>query len=440
VRPIRFVVFAYDRDREQVPAPSAEGADPRATKDFRLQRPPLVLVHGFLSSPAKYSQFKQRLKEEFGVGTFTVYTPDYSDMNHSGLQVVLPRIRETIRQALAGARNGAHDLAPGVRTLDGRRYAATRVDLVGHSFGGLLTRAYVGQEGGIPEETKFRRPANYFTGDLNHVITLDTPFLGSAQAEYVWFCDFAPFTFPDGSTTRALLNPDGTLRTDRPDFADRPRRDDSGRCRDVEGSSLTDKNSFIFHFARSLGEGDMTAYRDMVPGSPALLAFFDQPPSQTRGPGVHLIGGITTEPVAQRLLSQNLLSGLINTFGSAYDPATGTFDLLRLLSTDFRNELRDATKLDYAAARYFELAFEAERSDLIVCRESQLAGQVLVPLPFVTIRRGFIHGQAPNHPRVQDRIIELLNRPVTLGEFHDQGMFPNADTLLRFPPPRLRCE
>jgi hypothetical protein len=60
-----------------------------------------------------------------------------------------------------------------------RQIAATQVDFVGHSMGGLLGRIYAGN--GNPA-VSYQRPENLGLGDIHKFITLDTPHFGSVLA------------------------------------------------------------------------------------------------------------------------------------------------------------------------------------------------------------------------------------------------------------------
>ena len=56
--------------------------------------------------------------------------------------------------------------------------AATQVDVVAHSMGGLVTRARVAQE-------SYRSWDNYHKGEFHKIITVGTPHLGSPAADWM---------------------------------------------------------------------------------------------------------------------------------------------------------------------------------------------------------------------------------------------------------------
>jgi triacylglycerol esterase/lipase EstA (alpha/beta hydrolase family) len=70
---------------------------------------------------------------------------DYVSSNTNGYAENFPKLASAIESALGQIRAGA------TPTLPGRKIAATRADVVGHSMGGLLTKWYVAKvEPGLP--------------------------------------------------------------------------------------------------------------------------------------------------------------------------------------------------------------------------------------------------------------------------------------------------
>ncbi len=62
-----------------------------------------------------------------------------------------------------------------------RGVAATQVDLVGHGFGGLVARRYLGRGG-------YRNPTNFGSGDANRFVSINTPHRGARMA-----CEISEF-------------------------------------------------------------------------------------------------------------------------------------------------------------------------------------------------------------------------------------------------------
>jgi cysteine-rich repeat protein len=132
-----------------------DGGDPVDTSaDLRLVRPPVVLVHGLWSDAATWAGFLPLVSDP----RFQVVIANYQNTNaeHFVTNRFVP-VR-SIREA--------------VERLHGRNLAATQVDIVGHSMGGILSRNHVAL--GI-----YRRDTNFGAGDLHKLVTLDTPHTGS---------------------------------------------------------------------------------------------------------------------------------------------------------------------------------------------------------------------------------------------------------------------
>jgi pimeloyl-ACP methyl ester carboxylesterase len=61
--------------------------------------------------------------------------------------------------------------------------AATQVDVIGHSMGGILARVYASDDRSANTNHPYRRLENFFQGDIHRLITLNTPHFGSELAE-----------------------------------------------------------------------------------------------------------------------------------------------------------------------------------------------------------------------------------------------------------------
>lgn len=135
------------------------GNTSRLRAQLQLVRPPVVLVHGLWSNAGSWSSdYTGNARNN---AFRTVETADYAATNASSFSVNNQRVRTTAATALAAARR--------------KGWAATQVDVVGHSMGGLLTRLYAGA-------TDYRRPDNLDQGDVRRLVTLDTPHWGSSFA------------------------------------------------------------------------------------------------------------------------------------------------------------------------------------------------------------------------------------------------------------------
>lgn len=189
-----------------------------------LVRPPLVLVHGLLDNPKRAWLEPVNIGQSFthyvqnagfipflvdytsSNGAFYPGLPDRSSFEENRLVVwgnvdqgsdqsffnpsTYPLVENTatgesafrggIRQALYYYRN----------KLD---VAAARADVIGHSMGGILARVYASDDSALsqspdpcPENRssynpQYRRPENFGGGDINRLITMNSPHHGSGQ-------------------------------------------------------------------------------------------------------------------------------------------------------------------------------------------------------------------------------------------------------------------
>jgi pimeloyl-ACP methyl ester carboxylesterase len=126
----------------------------RAT--LEVVRPPVVLVHGLWSGPDSWSSDFAR-----NDAVRTSQTADYAANNGASFTTNKNAVKTAAAQALTSMRK--------------KSYAATQVDVAGHSMGGLLTRLYA-------DATDYKRPENFNKGDVHRLVTLDTPHFGSGFA------------------------------------------------------------------------------------------------------------------------------------------------------------------------------------------------------------------------------------------------------------------
>ena len=188
---------------------------PWATQDLLLVRPPVVLVHGLTGN--RYA-FKDAFAKLFWK-RFIVAFADYTGDSVSGFDRIFSAVPREIEAELRRMREGLHSdttrtgeegtLVPGLRK---KKIAATAVDVVAHSMGGLAVRWFVTEDlaqrprqprfihhpasralpnpgingiGWPPIETgrleaqRFRREANFMRGNIRKIVTTGSPQLGS---------------------------------------------------------------------------------------------------------------------------------------------------------------------------------------------------------------------------------------------------------------------
>ena len=148
---------------------SDSGGTAEQCRQLSIFRPPVLLIHGIWPDKSTWT-FPLVWDSRFDITqvSWDGYTSiaDNNGVAHRGVETVLARLRS-------------------------QRMAATRVDVIAHSMGGLLARAWAG-------DASFRRASNYNKGDYHSLITLNTPHLGSPLAtalvdirsHYLVFADF----------------------------------------------------------------------------------------------------------------------------------------------------------------------------------------------------------------------------------------------------------
>lgn len=192
---------------------------------IRLHRPPVVFVHGFTSGPWKWNEAMRIFRNLDGPYRGSdIWTVDYSNANTSGIDKVFGILPATISAALWQRRNGNGPSG---------RIATTKVDVVAHSMGGLITKWFISDFAGIdsadrsdqfkrqlefpglsrncysgactiktnrhPDQVYLRSQqagrdqSNFGSGDIRRVITVGTPFGGSDIANRVLSLPGGPF-------------------------------------------------------------------------------------------------------------------------------------------------------------------------------------------------------------------------------------------------------
>jgi len=142
-----------------------------------LYRPPVVLVHGVWSSGFAWLGLEQRLRRE-GFDTFG--RVDYAAIPGQVAGSFDPFSTDPNHQKVIGALHQATNFAL-VQMRKTHNVAATQVDVVGHSMGGLVARARTKSSFPLPYE----RLGNYKKGDFHKLITVGTPHQGTPLADWL---------------------------------------------------------------------------------------------------------------------------------------------------------------------------------------------------------------------------------------------------------------
>lgn len=122
-----------------------------------IHRPPLVVVHGLWDLPTAW---------RMPILTDTRFAVHYANYNSATRLATnaLTVPSAAIRSALTAMR--------------GQQIAATQVDIVAHSIGGILVRQHLGKPG-------YRNADNFGQGDVHKLITLNTPHRGAQMADAI---------------------------------------------------------------------------------------------------------------------------------------------------------------------------------------------------------------------------------------------------------------
>jgi hypothetical protein len=159
------------------------------TTTFTLYIPPLVLVHGYKGNPGSWDNFLSVLSGA-GIQADTFFA-NYASCNTCGLDACFGAVPSAIQEAVSSIR--------------AESIAATRVDVVAHSLGGVVTRWYMTPSDQLPDgqdrgtgaspalafkttpitgtrtsDTEFLRADNFGIGDIRRFITLGTPHAGTS--------------------------------------------------------------------------------------------------------------------------------------------------------------------------------------------------------------------------------------------------------------------
>lgn len=127
-----------------------------------LMRPPIFFVHGLWGKTATWDEFDPSLHGFFTPDTLHTYRANYEKGNGDAVADNTPNVLKQAYDALNAFR--AENQA-----------AASQLDFIVHSMGGLISDT-------MPTLPAFRTSGNYGKGAIHRLITVDTPYLGSALA------------------------------------------------------------------------------------------------------------------------------------------------------------------------------------------------------------------------------------------------------------------
>lgn len=129
------------------------------SEKFTVEQPPLFFVHGWLSNASPlWDNFEQRAESE-GWEYLDISYPGDGD-NIINAQQLAQEITDFIQQINDGY------------FYNNKKISATKLDVVAHSMGGLVTRAYI---------------SYFYQGDIRKFVMIATPNHGAQDARYASF-------------------------------------------------------------------------------------------------------------------------------------------------------------------------------------------------------------------------------------------------------------
>jgi triacylglycerol esterase/lipase EstA (alpha/beta hydrolase family) len=145
---------------------------------IQLYRPPLVLVHGlWMNSDNTWitTNFTNRLTDNGFIYAFA----DYESHNSETFD---PYAIKTIgdkpfgNYGIDSIRNTIHNI---LKVYNSFSIAASQVDIVAHSMGGLMARGFVQQD-------DYKVPDNFMKGSIHRLITIGTPHFGGPLSKFLY--------------------------------------------------------------------------------------------------------------------------------------------------------------------------------------------------------------------------------------------------------------
>ncbi len=172
--PENFVRFGYAEDEKisertiTLNVKSTRSPAFEFSEEIRLVRPPVILVHGLWSSSERWINYSNGLEK--ALPGIRIFTPDYKKKNASHF--------EDNKDIPYNCKNGVREAK---EKLKSEEIAMVQADVIGHSMGGLLARIWAG----LTPWGEYKRDKNFHMGDINKLITIDSPHYGSFIADFV---------------------------------------------------------------------------------------------------------------------------------------------------------------------------------------------------------------------------------------------------------------
>ena len=147
---------------------------------IQLYRPPVVLVHGLWMDSddtwvrtnfAKKTTFAKKLSDDGFYYAFADYKEHHSETFDPCDKVFGNYGIDSIRNAIHKIFDEYHHL----------KIAASQVDIIAHSMGGLMARGFV-------QQPDYKGKENYMKGSIHRLITIGTPHFGGPLSKFLYDC------------------------------------------------------------------------------------------------------------------------------------------------------------------------------------------------------------------------------------------------------------
>jgi pimeloyl-ACP methyl ester carboxylesterase len=178
-----FINIANDKEYIPITISASDTTDESIHEDVEIKvyRVPVILVHGVWTN-SDDSWEKTNFKKALECDGFEVSTVDY---RHHNAKTFDPYADEkTGNHGIAALKQKIYKVLEGYHNLS---IAASQVDVVAHSIGGLIAR-------GFTQQPDYREKDNYMKGFIHRLITIGTPHFGADLAGILykhkdnWYC------------------------------------------------------------------------------------------------------------------------------------------------------------------------------------------------------------------------------------------------------------
>jgi pimeloyl-ACP methyl ester carboxylesterase len=148
---------------------------------FYLKRPPVLLVHGLNDTSASWDLENNTILQDkwFDVRLFDYEKTNGKSFDTNKLVLLGKENSDAYLPQGTGIKNASNGETTGIRDIIGEYrqmgFAISKVDVVGHSMGGILARLFY-------QQPEYRNDDNFNEGYIRRLITIGTPHLGSNVA------------------------------------------------------------------------------------------------------------------------------------------------------------------------------------------------------------------------------------------------------------------